>query len=167
MTREQQAPIAGKNRGRMLLSHNYDLANQELPPLNKGEFAQIFIDGLTEQEHISAKLIDNPHWIVEIIFATEMLNAAEVGKVCSQVLATKRQTQKTPSQTMPDILFLGGKKTTPALSSSPTSLQTGEWGVDVVETPSAQTFLASLQWDELTASKPKDGIFKVEVLGNS
>lgn len=165
MPSDQTATNTSSNQGRMLLSHNFNLANNELPSLSRREFAQIFIDGLANQANISAKLIENPHWIVEIVFTSTEFKAAKVGQICSQVLATKRQTQKTASQTMPDILFLGGKKTTPAMSSSPTSLQTGEWGVDVVETLSAQSFLAGLQWDIVTASKPSDGIFKIEVLG--
>ena len=164
MTSDRQAP-SNDNQGRMLLSHNFNLANNELPTLSRAEFAQVFIDGLINQTNISAKLIDNPHWTVEIMFANAEFTASEVGQICSQVLSAKRQTQQTESQTMPDILFLGGKKTTPAMSSSPTSLQPGEWGVDVVETISAQSFLDGLQWDAVTASKPADGIFKVEVLG--
>lgn len=165
MPSDQTATDPNNNQGRMLLSHNFNLVNNELPALSRAEFAQIFIEGLTEQEHINAQLIDNPHWIVEIIFANNEFQATEVGQICSQVLATKRQSQQAKSQTMPDILFLGGKKTTPAMTSSPTSLQPGEWGVDVVETLSASKFLADLQWDKVTASKPQDGIFKVEVLG--
>ena len=162
MTSDQQDQASKSNQGRMLLSHNFNLANNELPALSRAEFAQIFIDGLTEHANISAKLIDNPHWTVEIIFSNAEFTAADVGQICSQVLSTKRQTE---SQTVTDTLFLGGKKTTPAISNSPTSLQTGEWGVDVVETLSAQSFLAGLQWDVVTASKPSDGIFKIEVLG--
>ena len=164
MTSDRQATSNG-NQGRMLLSHNFNLTNNELPALSRAEFAQIFIDGLINQANINAKLIENPHWTVEIIFANTEFTATEVGQICSQILVAKRQTQQTESPTKTDTLFLGGKKTTPAMSSSPTSLQTGEWGVDVVETLSAQNFLDGLQWDVVTASKPADGIFKVEFLG--
>jgi hypothetical protein len=47
---------------------------------------------------------------------------------------------------------------------SPNSLQIGEWGVDVVETIQADVFLAAIAWSEISASKPSDGIFKIEFL---
>ena len=59
------------------------------------------------------------------------------------------------------VMLLGGLKMTPAMGTSPTSLQPGEWGVDVVETTSPEQFLAGLNWETITANKPPEQIFKV------
>lgn len=57
------------------------------------------------------------------------------------------------------ILALGGRKDTPAANSSPLGL--GAWGVDVVETPDPVAFLESIQWEQLKAGRPADGVFEV------
>ena len=57
----------------MLLSHNFNLFQGELPVLNREQFAQIFIDGLEGGNEITCNFIDNPHWIVEIIFASDSI----------------------------------------------------------------------------------------------
>jgi hypothetical protein len=150
----------------MLLSHNFDIHNYELPSLTREEFAQVFINGMPAQTNITCRLIDNPHWVVEVIFPTDEFSAEQVGKMCGDVFQEKRRSPKANSEKTPDILILGGKKATPPTSDSPTSLQTGEWGVDVVETAIASTFLAAIQWETMTASKPIDSIFKIELLGN-
>ena len=147
----------------MLLSHNFDLRHSELPALTREDFAQVFIDGLEQKEEIKCSYIENPHWVVEIIFPTDKFEPKEIGQMCGEILTSKRKSQQSSKLTT-DTLILGGRKTTPATSMSPTSLRTGEWGVDVVETLQADTFLASINWDTLSADKPKDGIFKLEFL---
>lgn len=62
----------------------------------------------------------------------------------------------------PDILILAGLKKTPPLSSDAEALQTGEWGVDVVETQSAESFLMAMGWEDKTAGKSIEDVFKVE-----
>ena len=146
----------------MLLSHNFNLTNNELPALNREEFARIFIDGLKDRANISCSYIKNPHWVVEIIFPADEYEAKAVGQMCGDILIAKRESQTESITT--DTLILGGKKTTPATSMSPTSLKPGEWGVDVVETAKADIFLQSINWNALTADKPSDGIFKIDFL---
>jgi hypothetical protein len=153
-----------QSTGRMLLSHNFNLSNQELPTFEKSEFAKIFIEGLEEQENIKCSLIDNPHWVVEIVFPTDEFEPQEIGQMCGQILISKRKSQQPDSPVAIDTLILGGKKATPVTSASPTSLQTGEWGVDVVETTQADEFLAAINWHNLTAGKSGDQIFKIEFL---
>ena len=150
----------------MLLSYNFNLNNNELPALNREEFAQVFIDELKEKNNISCSYIKNPHWVVEIIFPTDEYQAKEIGQICGDILISKRKGESADSKLATDTLILGGKKTTPASSMSPTSLQPGEWGVDVVETAQGDIFLASINWDNLTADKPSDGIFKIELPKN-
>ena len=148
--------------GRMLLSHNFNLNNNELPALNREEFAQVFIDGLKEKDNISCSYIKNPHWVVEIIFPTDEYEAKEIGHVCGDILTSKRKGDRSDSKPTTDTLILGGKKTTPVTSTSPTSLQPGEWGVDVVETADADAFLTSINWEILTENKPDDNIFRID-----
>lgn len=146
----------------MLLSHNFDLRHSELPALKREDFAQVFINGLEEEEGIKCSYIENPHWVVEIIFPTDKFEPEAIGQMCGEILTSKRKSQQPDSKLTTDTLILGGRKTTPATSMSPTSLKTGEWGVDVVETLQADAFLASINWDTLSADKPSDGIFKLE-----
>ena len=148
----------------MLLSHNFDLRHSELPALKREDFAQVFADGLKGKEGVKCSYIENPHWVVEILFPADKYEAKEIGQMCGEILTSKRKQQSSALTT--DTLILGGKKTTPATSMSPTSLKTGEWGVDVVETLQANAFLESINWDSLSADKPSDGIFKLEFLKN-
>ena len=146
----------------MLLSHNFNITNNELPALNREQFARVFVDGLKEKEDIQCSYIKNPHWVVEIIFPAQKYEAKAIGQMCGEILTDKRKSSLTDSKLTTDTLILGGQKTTPATSTSPTSLQIGEWGVDVVETAQAEVFLQSIRWDALTADKPSDGIFRID-----
>ena len=133
--------MSDQSTGRMLLSHNFNLRNNELPALTREEFAQVFIDGLQGKENIKCSSIDNPHWVVEIIFLTNQFEPKQIGQICGDILTNHRKSQQPDSKAMIDTLILGGRKTTPATSMSPNSLQIGEWGVDVVETIQADVFL--------------------------
>lgn len=149
--------------GRMLLSHNFNLQNNELPALNREEFAQIFIDGLQQQANITCKYINNPHWVVEIIFPSQELEAKKIGQMCGEILISSRKNDANSDFAI-DTLILGGKKTTPVANPSPTALQPGEWGVDVVETAQGDVFLASINWEILTEGKSSESIFKIEFI---
>ena len=148
--------------GRMLLSHNFNLLNNELSALSRVEFSQVFIDGLKEQEQINCNHIENPHWVTEIIFSKDKYEPKAIGQMCGEILQNKRKDEIANAPLTTDTLILGGKKTTPVANNLPTTLQPGEWGVDVVETASAKAFLASINWEILTADKPSDGIFEIE-----
>lgn len=157
--------MSDQSTGRMLLSHNFHLDNNELPTLNRQEFAQVFIDGLQEQAPINCSYLENPHWVVEILFPTDKYSPQEIGEMCGNILTSKRQSQLDSPLTT-DTLILGGKKTTPPTNNSPKSLQIGEWGVDVVEIAEAEVFLDSINWHNLTAGKSSDRVFKIELLAN-
>jgi hypothetical protein len=143
----------------MLLSHNFDLSPDVLPALSREEFAQVFQSGLSAQPNLHCRLIQHPHWTVEILFAVPEFSAQRVGELCAQALAEARTL--ITSGAKPEILVLGGLKTTPPTSNSPDALQPGEWGVDVVETPSGDAFLQGIAWETTIAQKPPDSIFKV------
>ncbi|WP_235006827.1 DUF2656 domain-containing protein [Calothrix rhizosoleniae] len=147
-------------KARMLLSHNFDLSEDILPALSREEFSQVFIDGL--QDIADCRLVSNPHWIVEVLFDTDKYFPAQMGEYYANALAKLRQEQIQNDDHLPDILILGGIKTTPAMSTSPDSLHPGEWGVDVVETSNGGNFLAAIGWGNAIANKPPESIFKVE-----
>lgn len=146
---------------RMLLSHNFDISEDILPALSREEFAQVFIDGL--QDVAKCRLVNNPHWIVEVLFDAEQYSSVQMGEYTANALVELRRKQIQNAQKLPHFLILGGIKTTPSMSTSPDSLQTGQWGVDVVETSDADNFLAGIAWESMIADKPSDSIFKVEL----
>jgi hypothetical protein len=152
-----------KQMGRMLLSHNFNLTENMFPKLSREEFCQVFVEALSDRPSLHFRLVDNPHWMVEVLYSIATHSASEVGEFCAIALQQKRLSQAKETIELPDILILGGIKTTPATSTSPDSLQPGEWGVDVVETAVGEEFLTSIGWENAIASKPADSIFKVEL----
>lgn len=150
-------------QGRMLLSHNFDFSDSVIPSLSRDEFAQVFINGLGA--NAQCRLVNNPHWIVEVLFDTDNYSPAQMGTLCAQALVNLRHSQKKDSK-LPDTLILGGIKTTPAMSSSPDSLQPGQWGIDVVETSDVERFLQGIGWEATIATKSPDSVFKVEFKDN-
>ncbi|MEO1210588.1 MAG: DUF2656 domain-containing protein [Cyanobacteria bacterium J06638_20] len=154
--------VSPKLQGRMLLSHNFDVAPDQVPALSREAFTEVFRVGLAEHDQLHCRLIDHPHWILEIRFPAESFTPSQVGLLCATALADKRRSQSVRATAFPDILVLGGIKTTPPTNSSPDALQPGEWGVDVVETADGTTFLQAISWEETIASKPADSVFKVE-----
>ena len=153
--------------GRMLLSHNFNLSPDYAPVLSREEFAQVFIVGMGDDERCKIRFIEHPHWIVEVLFAAESLTPQQVGTLCAGILAKSRGLASaehvSPTQSPFEVLVLGGVKTTPATSDAPDALQPGNWGVDVVETPSGETFLQSLNWDAMVSQKSEDQTFVVKV----
>ena len=145
----------------MLLSHNFDLPPDSMAPLSREEFAEVFRSGLGSPL-LQSKLINHPHWIVEIRFSTAQFSPTQVGKLCGQALANHRRTHE-GTQSFPKVLVLGGVKTSPPTSTSPDALQPGEWGVDVVETRSTTAFLQTIGWEATITQKAADTIFKVEL----
>jgi hypothetical protein len=139
----------------MLLSHNFNISPDVVPALSRTEFTAIFTENLGAQ--IQCQMLDNPHWIVEVLFPIDLFSPQQVGELCAQALASQRQ----PTGNL-DILILGGLKTTPPTSDSPAALRPGNWGVDVVETSSSVEFLRSIDWDKMIADKPAENIFRVD-----
>jgi len=150
-------------KGRMLLSHNFDISSDIAPPLSREEFAEIFRLGLSDRPSCQTRLVSHPHWNVEILFDRNQLSPKQIGEFCAKALADQRIRQGLDHKSLPEILVLGGIKTTPPTSDSPDALQTGDWGVDVVETSVGDTFLQGISWDATIAAKPIDEIFKVEL----
>ncbi|MFM7218770.1 MAG: DUF2656 domain-containing protein [Nodosilinea sp.] len=150
-----------RNAGRLLLSHNFDVSPELVPPLNREEFAAVFRDHLQIHDGISCQRIDHPHWIVDIRFPMDQLLPSQVGEWCAQALAQKRRSQNLDAT--PRTLVLGGLKTTPATSNAPGALQPGEWGVDVVETISTEDFLQKINWEATVSQRSPETAFKIEI----
>ena len=143
----------------MLLSHNFTLTKGDVHPLNREEFAEVFAQGLSDHSGIHASLIENPHWVVDVAYESARYTPGQVGQMCAEVLATYRKRNSASGFT---VMALGGEKTTPA-TGAPPSLQTGEWGVDVVESAEPEEFLEEINWDKLAGAKPPEQIFRVDV----
>lgn len=156
MTDNSTSPSTGQ--GRMLLSHNFTLTESDVHPLNRPEFADVFSKGLEAIEGISCDLIENPHWVVEVNYDANKYTPTEVGEQCAQALVNYRKSHSNSGFT---VMALGGIKTTPATSPAP-SLQTGEWGVDVVETVSPEEFLEEINWEMLAGAKPPENVFRID-----
>jgi hypothetical protein len=146
---------------RMLLSHNFDLVDPNVPAMNRVAFTEMFSEGFRSHPEVKCREVANPHWIVEILCPIELLTPQAVGEKCAEILASSR-IKAGLGDTGFDILILGGIKTTPATSDSPDALQPNQWGVDVVETKSGEQFLRSINWDATIATKSTDSIFKVQ-----
>jgi hypothetical protein len=146
----------------MLLSHNFDLADPNVPAMSRAAFTEMFAKGFSSHPEVKCREVANPHWIVEILCPIELLTPQAVGEKCAQILANSRIKAGLGDISF-DILILGGIKTTPAMSDSPDALQPNQWGVDVVETKSGEEFLRSLNWAATIASKPIDSIFTAQL----
>jgi hypothetical protein len=155
--------LSNSAKGRMLLSHNFDISTNIAPALSREEFAEVFRLGLGDRPSCQTRLVSHPHWTVEILFDRNQFSPKQIGEFCAQALADQRIRQGLDRQSLPEILVLGGVKTTPTTSDSPDALQTGDWGVDVVETSVGATFLQGISWESTISSKPVDEIFKVEL----
>lgn len=136
---------------RFLLSHNYSITLDLAPPLSVEDFCSAFATALSADR---VQALSHPHWRCEII--TDRAPDT-IAPALAQALAAYRKTQLN-APICYQILALGGLKTTPA--TSPAALQPGEWGVDIVETPDADAFLAALGWEQLIAGKPATDIFQ-------
>jgi hypothetical protein len=147
--------------GRMLLSHNFDLPEGVFSTLSREDLTLVFAEGLSQYPQIKCRQLNHAHWMVEILFSNDFA-PPQVGEFCAQALVDKRMSQGKVDDSFPDVLILAGFKKTPPLSDDPEALQTGEWGVDVVETASAESFLLAMGWEDKTAGKSIEDVFKVE-----
>ena len=148
--------------GRMLLSHNFDMPEGVFRPLSREDLTLVFVEGLSQYPEIKCRQLNHAHWMVEVLFSTNEFSPPQVGEFCAEALVNKRMSQGKADDSFPDILILAGLKKTPPLSSDVEALQTGEWGVDVVETPSAESFLMAMGWEDKTSGKSIEDVFKVE-----
>ncbi|MEM9218721.1 MAG: DUF2656 family protein [Cyanobacteria bacterium P01_F01_bin.150] len=142
---------------RLLLSHNHNIPDTLAPALSNEEFCEAFATALSPENGWTVTAIPHPHWRCAI---TTDKSAQEVGPELVNALISYRQTQLQAAPAY-KVLALGGLKSSPPTSDNPNALQTGDWGVDVVETVDVKMFLTAINWDALSAARPADGVFKV------
>ncbi len=145
-------------KGRMLLSHNFALIESKVHPLNRIEFSEVFTQALSGTTGLACTAVDHPHWVVEVIYDEEKYTPTDVGQQCADALVAYRKTHQPTDFT---IMALGGIKDTPVTSPKP-SLQTGEWGVDIVETADPEEFLEEIKWNKLAGAKPAEAVFRID-----
>jgi hypothetical protein len=134
------------------VSHNLQVASDSCPPWDGQKLAE----GLKRfcPEVTSAEALSHPHWRLQM---ESPLDAARFAEELVRGWSSLRSECGHSVQHV--FLALGGRRNTPAASSSPLGL--GAWGVDVVETPDAVAFLEGIQWEQLKACRPADGVFEV------
>ncbi|WP_439344458.1 DUF2656 family protein [Vacuolonema iberomarrocanum] len=79
-----------ENQGRMLLSHNFDVAPDQVPALSREAFADMFQLGLAKWDGLHCQRIDHPHWIVEIRFLMDAFSPSQIGDLCERPKAMQR-----------------------------------------------------------------------------
>ena len=135
-----------------VLSHNPQISTQVLPILDASELAS----GLAEQgfKGFTVQALQHPHWKVRVDSDLDPESLAQ-----TLLQAWRRFRESNGVQTDFTILALGGRKDGVATSNS--LLQTGSWGVDVVETDRPSEFLGSINWEGLKSGRPADAIFEI------
>ena len=96
--------------------------------------------------------------LLKFRYAADSLSPKAVGQLCADALTSYRKGHKANGFY---VMALGGEKTTPP-TGGPPSLQTGEWGVDMVETAEPEEFLAEINWNKLSGAKPAEQIFRID-----
>ena len=132
-----------------VLSHNPQVASQSLPVMSASELA----NGLSDQG-MNVSALQHPHWKVRVDSDLDPESLAQ-----TLLRAWRRFRESNGVQTDFTILALGGRKDGVAMSNS--LLQTGSWGVDVVETDRPSEFLGSINWEGLKSGRPADAIFEI------
>ena len=113
-------------------------------------------NGLSNQgmQGVNVSALQHPHWKVLIDSDLDPESLAQ-----TLLQAWRRFRESNGVQTDFTILALGGRKDGVAMSNS--LLQTGSWGVDVVETDRPSEFLGSINWEGLKSGRPADAIFEI------
>ncbi|AKN61972.1 hypothetical protein WB44_13670 [Synechococcus sp. WH 8020] len=134
-----------------VLSHNLQIHSESVPSFTPSELAE----GLSlHSDHINTNALNHPHWMVLV---ESDLSHQELAR--EVVNAWKKFRNSLGHSMNHSFIALGGRKDSEATPGSP--LQEGYWGVDVVECANPDSFLKSINWDALKASRPVDGVFEV------
>lgn len=140
---------------RFFLSHNYSISENIAPSIPDEKFWEVFNVKLVSDWEVIP--LSHSHWRCLVITTAPV---STVAQSLVNALVDYRQNQlqkKLPYR----VLALGGVKNTPANSPDVNSLQQGDWGVDIVEVEDAQSFLQSINWDNLVAGRLAEDIFQV------
>jgi len=137
----------------LLLSHNHGVPESLAPGLNASAFATAFLPLGTRGWTVEP--LDHHHWRVRLVADEAPSVMGQAALHCLRVLRLSQGIRADYG-----LLALGGRKDRRAVAGSP--LQLGSWGVDVVETPSAEAFLATIGWSGLVATRPHGTWFALQ-----
>ena len=135
-----------------LLSHNLQVESAQVPALSPQQLAV----GLAAH-CLSLSLsepLDHPHWMVKV---ESQLSPHQLAQELAKGWRSMREGMGHAHQHA--VMALGGRKDSEAQPGSP--LQKDFWGVDVVETLDPAEFLMAINWAELKANRPVDGVFEL------
>ncbi|NER30236.1 MAG: DUF2656 domain-containing protein [Symploca sp. SIO1C4] len=133
---------------RMLFSYNHDKSGEAW---SHEQFQQLIAAALADSQ-VTVSAMEHAHWLVEV--SGDELEPAQIGQLIAAHIAQQRFGSTPPVE----VLALGGQKTAPSTFSA---LGVGDWGVDVVESHNAQSFLDGIAWSATVQSKDNNVIFKV------
>lgn len=142
---------------KFLLSHNYSLPEAIAPAIASADFCNVFAAYEQAPQPWTVRLLTHPHWRCAVV--TE-LSPEQTGQLLLNALVSYRQ-QHLEQPITYTVMALGGIKRTPVTSNHPDTLQIGEWGVDIVETLDADSYLQTIGWATVSAERPPEDIFKV------
>jgi hypothetical protein len=134
-----------------IISHNLQIVATNIPAFKPDEL----VDGLLKQNESfqSITALIHPHWLLRLESTLEVQELAEA------LLAAWRGVRLSNGHEFNHtVMALGGRKDDKAIPNSP--LQTGCWGVDLVETLDGPAFLRSINWDALKSGRPADAVFE-------
>lgn len=135
-----------------VLSHNLQLDPQEVPPLKAEELAKGLLKHCKCIEGVEALV--HPHWMAKV-----KSNSSPEEFAKNLTLAWRLIRTDSGHNINHTILALGGRKDDAGRPGSP--LQQGNWGFDVVESCEPEDFLKGINWNELKAGRPADGVIEV------
>ncbi|NEP01793.1 MAG: DUF2656 domain-containing protein [Symploca sp. SIO2E9] len=133
---------------RMLFSYNHAKSGEAW---SHEQFQKLIAAALTDCP-VTVNAMEHAHWFVEV--KGDELEPSQIGQLIAAHIAQQRFGFTPPVE----VLALGGQKTAPSTFSA---LGVGDWGVDVVETHNAQSFLDGIAWSATVQSKDPNVIFKV------
>ncbi len=137
-----------------IVSHNLQVTSKAVPPLSASDLADAFIKN--SDVFTVSQALSHAHWLVRL---ESSLSASDMAE--DVVKSWKRYRQSEDQDSDHYWLALGGRKDTPAMPGSP--LQTGSWGVDVVECHDPEKFIQEINWPALKSARPAEAVFEIRV----
>ena len=135
-----------------VVSHYLQVEGPDVPSLTARELAAGLQNHSTTFKQV--EVLDHPHWLIRVE------SDAEAKTLGEELIRTWRAYRRARGHSERHVLLaLGGRKDTPTSPGSP--LNIGQWGVDVVETTDAESFLTSIGWEALKQGRPSNGVFEL------
>ncbi|MCP4973159.1 MAG: DUF2656 domain-containing protein [Prochlorococcus sp.] len=135
-----------------VVSNNLQVSSPDVPALSPENIAEGLRKHCPSLTAVDA--LNHPHWMVSLDSSASSEDLAN-----ELVKAWRNIRQELGHALDHSVMALGGRKDEVGSPDSP--LQKGSWGVDVVETVDPSGFLTSINWSDLKAKRPADGVFEV------